>query len=250
MENNFVDQLDFLNKLNAIIDTKAKEMANLPVVDPYESQSATDIAQALSKSQGEFSGVKTNQINPYFKTEYANLDALEQALRPVLAKHGLSYTQQTKITPDGITLLSTKLRHGNEWIESRARIVPPKNDVQTYGSYVAFMKRDQLSNLLGVSWGHEDDDGERAMFDQREVKSKGVALNVKYNPKENTQETIGQDQLEELEYELTEYPDVAEMVLDGLKLQSLADMPKSKYMVALQRIREIKRLRNEGIPAK
>jgi hypothetical protein len=112
------------------------------------------------------------------------------------------------------------------------------------------MKRDQLSDLLGISWGHEDDDGERSMFDQRDVKGKGVAISTKYNPKETSPEVISKDQLEELEYELSEYPDLAEMVLDGLKIQSLADMPKVKYMVSVQRVRELKRLRNEGIPTR
>ena len=51
------------------------------------------------------------------------------------------------------------------------------------------------------------------------------------------------EQLEELEYELADYPDIAEKVLDGLHLQNLADMPKSKYMSSLTRIREIKMVR-------
>jgi hypothetical protein len=34
------------------------------------------------------------------------------------------------------------------------------------------------------------------------------------------------------------------MVLDGLKIQALADMPKSKYMVSVERVRAIKNARN------
>jgi hypothetical protein len=84
------------------------------------------------------------------------------------------------------------------------------------------------------------------MYSQREVKSKGVAINAKYDPRDVTKETITKEQLNELEYELAEYPDIAEMVLDGLKIQSLADIPKSKFQVSATRIREIKRIRNEG----
>ena len=242
----FVDQLDFFNQLSTIIDTKVKEHASLPVIEPYESQTTENISTALSKAQGEFNPIASNQENPYFKTPYADLDALELAIRPILAKQGLSYTQQTKIDANGVTMLVTRLRHGSEWIESRARIMPPKDDLQTYGSTMAFMKRDQLSNLLGISWGHMDDDAERAMAESRAIFSRGTALNTKYNPKEKVGDNITKEQIEELEYELAEYPDLGEMVMNGLKIQSLADMPKSKYMTSITRIREIKQLRNEG----
>jgi hypothetical protein len=47
-----------------------------------------------------------------------------------------------------------------------------------------------------------------------------------------------------MEYELAQYDDIAEQVLDGLRIQSIADIPKSKYRAAITRIREIKELRN------
>ena len=74
--------------------------------------------------------------------------------------------------------------------------------------------------------------------------AKGTALNTKYNPKENKYESITTEQLEELEYELAEFPDIAEQILEGFKIQSLANMPKQKFLPAVSRIREIKLLRN------
>ena len=62
--------------------------------------------------------------------------------------------------------------------------------------------------------------------------------------KKESFEAITREQIEELEYELAEYPDLAESILDGLRIQSLADMPKSQYGVSIRRIREIKQLRN------
>lgn len=76
--------------------------------------------------------------------------------------------------------------------------------------------------------------------------AKGPALTNKYNPKEQSYETVTREQLEELEYELAEYPDLAEEILGKLHLQSLADLPKSKYQVSLNRIREIKNARNNS----
>jgi len=100
--------------------------------------------------------------------------------------------------------------------------------------------------LIGVTTGEEDDDAEVSVATTRETFAKGVALNTKYNAKETTGEVITKEQLEELNYELSDYPDICEMVLDGLKLQNLADMPKSKFMASTTRIREIKMIRVNG----
>ncbi len=79
------------------------------------------------------------------------------------------------------------------------------------------------------------------MVDAREIIAKGPSN--KYNPKEQSYETITKEQLEELELELQGYPDIAEEVLSKMRLQSLADLPKSKFQVSVQRIREIKQIR-------
>ena len=81
------------------------------------------------------------------------------------------------------------------------------------------------------------------MISNREVIAKGTSLNTKYNPREQSYEPITKEQLEELEYELASWEDIAELVLDGLHIQSLSDMPKSKYLASITRIREIKRAR-------
>lgn len=244
---NFSEQLDFLAKLNQFIDSRAKELVNLTPVDRYESESTKEIATAFAQAQGEFESIPVNKLNPYFKSGYTDLDVVLSSIRPHLCKYGLSITQQTQLLPDGSTILVTKLRHqSGEWYESRIRVIPSKNDPQSTESELNHLKRNQLKSLLGIAISGDDDDAEKAMATLREVKERGVAINVKYNPKENVQETITPEQREELEYELAEYPDIAEMVLDGLRIQSLTDMPKSKFQVSAQRIREIKRLRNEG----
>jgi hypothetical protein len=136
------------------------------------------------------------------------------------------------------------MHSSGQWKLSKFRMVPPKNDVQAISSYCTYVKRMCYASLIGVVTGDEDDDGEVATATTRETMAKGVALNTKYNPKEINPEVVSADQLAELEYELAEHSDIAEQVLEGLKIQSIADMPKIKYHVALKRIREIKLLRN------
>jgi len=88
-----------------------------------------------------------------------------------------------------------------------------------------------------------DDDAEVAMAPERIMKHKGTSVNTKYDPRNQSADVITLEQLKELEYELAEYSDVAEMVLDGLKIQNLIDMPKNKFLASITRIREIKQLR-------
>jgi len=210
----------------------------------HKQEDLKDLFTALAKAQGEMDEARLSSENPYFKSKYADLSEIVRASRPALTKYGLSVVQQITITDDGQSILNTRLCHSSgQSIGTQLRILPPKSDIQSFGSYLAYLRRYAYASLICVTTG-DDDDGERAMVDARQGVAKGTALNTKYNPKEETYDTITKEQLEELEYELTEYPDIAEQVLDGLKIQSLADMPKSKFLVSTKRIREIKNLRN------
>lgn len=209
------------------------------------SEEIKELATALSKAQAEFDVADLNKINPYFKSNYADLASIVAASRPALTKYGLSVTQEVSNDDSGSLWLITELMHASgQWKLSKFRMVPPKNDVQAISSYCTYTKRMCYASLVGVVTGDEDDDGEIAVSTSRDTFAKGVALNTKYNPKEINPETITKEQLAEAEYELSEYPDICEQVLDGLKIQSLGDMPKAKYHVAMKRIREIKLLRN------
>lgn len=238
-----ISALEKLEKKMEKIDfTKFSKLSRLNLT---MSEDTNEIAAALSKAQGDMSVASLDSTNPYFKSKYADFATIVRASRPALTKHGLAVTQQIIVGEDGQTMLHTILMHSSgQYIESRMRVVPAKNDLQTLGSCITYLKRYAYSALVGVTASDEDDDGERAMAPARTVAEKGVALNAKYDPRNETADTISKDQLAELEYELTEYPDIAEQVLDGLKIQSLADMPKSKYRAALDRIRSIKAARN------
>ncbi len=209
------------------------------------SDEIKELATALAKAQAEYDTANLNKVNPYFKSNYADLASIIGASRPALTKYGLSVTQEVSNDDSGALWLITELIHcSGQWKLSRFRMVPPKNDIQAISSYNTYCKRLCYASLVGVVTGDEDDDGEVAVATSRETMAKGVALNTKYNPREINPEAITKEQLEEVEYELSEYPDIATQVLEGLKIQSIADIPKAKYSVAIRRIREIKMLRN------
>lgn len=212
---------------------------------PLQSEQLNELFTALAKAQGEFRVAGNKSENPFFKTRYADLEELVSASRHALSKYGLSVIQRELPDEDGATYLYTILCHSSgQYMSSKMRLLPVKNDHQSKGSAQTYTQRQGYKAMTGVVSADEDDDGERAMADVRESSSKGVALNTKYNPKDQLRDTITREQLDELEYELNEHPDIAEQVLDGLKIMGLADMPKSKFLASINRIRTIKAARN------
>jgi hypothetical protein len=235
--------MDAIARLQDSINNMRKELT-LPG-DPPRSKDLNELFAALAKAQIEMNTASLNSENPYFKTRYSDLCEIVRASRPCLAKNGLSVIQQILTNCDGQSVLHTILGHvSGQYIETQMRIVPPKADVQSLGSYLSYLRRYSYAALVGVTSSNEDDDGEIAVFQDRDKMQKATSVNTKYNPREESYQTVSKDQLEELEYELAEYPDIASEILEKMKLQHLADLPKSKYMVSLQRIREIKQLRN------
>jgi len=214
---------------------------------PAKSDQLNELFAALAKAQAEMRTAGLNAENPYYKVGYADLSEIIKVSRPPLTKNGLCVIQQIIPSDKGQNILHTILCHSSgQWIESRMRILPSKPDIQSLASYLTYLRRYSYAAIVGVVSSGDDDDAEKEVATQRDTFAKGVALNTKYNPREESFETITSEQITEAEYELAEYPDIAEQVLSGLKIQSLADMPKSKYTIAMKRIREIKNIRNNG----
>jgi hypothetical protein len=238
--------LDELTKITGHLLELKKPTAG---TTPSRSVELKELFTALAKAQMDIEVAGLHNENPFFKSRYADLATVVRASRPHLTKNGLSVIQQIMPNDDGQLILHTILAHSSgQWIETRMRVIPAKNDVQTLGSTLTYLRRYSYAALVGVVAGTDDDDGEVAVAHYRDTQSKGVGISVKYDPRQQSADTITSEQLEELEYELAEYPDIAETILDKLQLQSLADMPKNKFMVSVQRVREIKALRNNGTP--
>lgn len=212
-----------------------------------ESNEIQEIAAALAQSQIAFINPKANKENNYFKIPFADLETLLAHVRPILAQNGIALLQRIHANTDGQKILRTMLLHtSGQWLSTELPLVPPKSDIQTLGSFTSYIKRMVLSSMIGIATSEEDDDGENSMAQAREIMAKGPRIGKKYDPKKESFETVTKDQLDELEYELADYLDLAEEIMDSLKLQSLADMPKSQYSIAVRRIREIKQMREGG----
>lgn len=120
------------------------------------------IAKALAAAQREIGVAVKDATNPHFRSKYADLQAVDEACRPALSKHGIAIAQGTGYA-DGFVFVTTRLLHADtgEWIESTLHIAPGKHDAQGVGSAITYARRFGLSALAAVPAG-VDDDGEAA----------------------------------------------------------------------------------------
>jgi len=127
-----------------------------------KSETITNLASALVKAQGEMGNASKGAANPFFKSKYADLNAIREACLPVLSKHGLSVLQPT-VFIDGRKFVETLVMHeSGEFIGGHTEILSVKeHDAQAQGSGVSYARRYGLQSLLCI--GAEDDDGESAI---------------------------------------------------------------------------------------
>lgn len=127
-----------------------------------QSEQINELVTALAKAQGEILPASKDGINPHFKSRYADLASISSACRPALSKHGLAI-MQTMDEANGKLVLVTTLAHSSgQWMRSSLPIISAKQDAQSIGSAITYMRRYGLAAMVGVV-ADDDDDGERSM---------------------------------------------------------------------------------------
>ena len=127
------------------------------------SESLGKIAPALVKAQAAISHAAIDAANPHFKSRYASLPSVIDAIKPALIENGIAFVQFAEDSPNGSVLnLTTRLLHSSgEWIESTTTVPLSKTDPQGYGSALTYARRYTLAAVVGL-YADEDDDAEAA----------------------------------------------------------------------------------------
>lgn len=129
---------------------------------PTVGNGKTNLAEALAKAQAECQNVTMNKVNPHFRSKYADLSAVRDAIVPVFNRHGISIIQAPNT--DGLSgfSLETRLIHASG--EELVFNFPLPSDVskmQAVGSAISYARRYTLSAIAGIA-SEEDDDGNAA----------------------------------------------------------------------------------------
>lgn len=137
------------------------------------SESLCNIAPALAKVQAEIKNPIKNQVNKGVQGAplYANLeDTLQDYVRPICSKNGISVLQSIKSDEaDRVGVATTLLHESGEFIESDyvfCKIVIPTNrdgkpiltEGQATGVCITYLRRYSLNAALGIN-GDKDTDG-------------------------------------------------------------------------------------------
>tara|TARA_R110000824_G_scaffold131844_3_gene294116 strand:+ start:1053 stop:1847 length:795 start_codon:yes stop_codon:yes gene_type:complete len=133
-----------------------------------QSASIADLVAAKAKADITLRNVRKGKKNPFFNSDYADLDAITRVVRPIYGEHGLAVVQAPWIV-DGRDILVTTLAHeSGQWCRSMLPIaaMPDKSGVvtpQAVGSAITYAKRYALAAMANIAQTDEDDDGEAAM---------------------------------------------------------------------------------------
>lgn len=129
-----------------------------------KSETIEKIAPALHKAQGQIKAALKDSTNPHFRSKYADLSSVIEAVKPALQANGITFLQGVHDAVDGVAVETMLLHTSGEWISSVMRIPAVKQDAQGYGSAITYGRRYGLQAMCGVP--AEDDDGNAATASQ------------------------------------------------------------------------------------
>lgn len=125
-----------------------------------KSESIKNLAVAMNKAQAEMGGAHKGANNPFFKTKYADLSAVVEAVKEPFTNNGLSYVQ-FPVENNGRIGIETILMHSSgEWLSNEFTVNLTKQDAQGAGSAITYCRRYGLQAAAGIP--SEDDDGNNA----------------------------------------------------------------------------------------
>ena len=124
------------------------------------SEQLNELAKAMATVQAQITYAKKDADNPFFKSKYADLQAVWDACREPLTAAGLSVIQTTEPAEGGVCIVTTLLHESGQWMRGKLFMKPVKNDPQGIGSCITYARRYALAAIVGVY--QADDDGNDA----------------------------------------------------------------------------------------
>lgn len=162
------------------------------MIETHISSEFSELAKALSKAQSVMKPAKKNCKNTYFGSEYADLEAVWDAVRKPLTDNGFAVTHPL-CGGEGEIRVGTKLLHSSgQFVYAFIPIKPSKIDPQAFGSVITYFKRYGLEAVTGCCTTGADDDGEGAMDrDNKHQKDPKDNGNGSFQAQADVQEVFG-----------------------------------------------------------
>lgn len=165
------------------------------------------LSAAVAAAQLKMKNANLNKVNPHFKSPYADLAGIRDAVIPAFAEQGVAVVQLLDQNDNGDVLVTKLIMGAEEIVSTCPIIVDNKRGPQPFGSALTYARRYSLAAIAGIS-ADEDDDGNSAQenTDQSMPPAKGKKAPAKkaetqgkkYALKENGKVALETDDFREL----------------------------------------------------
>lgn len=120
------------------------------------------IAAALAKAQGAMDNASKDRLNPAFKSKYADLASVRDAVNGPLSANGIAYVQAAQTTEHGVMVETRLIHESGQWFACTVGATPKAYDPQSIGSAITYLRRYGLMSMAGIAPTDDDDDGNTA----------------------------------------------------------------------------------------
>lgn len=213
-----VEVLERLMALQERWDARQAEKALHEALAAFQAECPA-IRKVRDSGGGNASGASAR-----YSYSYAGLDDIERTIRPILSRHGLSYTHDVEIE-GGVMVMVCTIHHvdgasrASRW-QGPAADGGSMNAIQKVGSATTYARRYSLINALGLTTTDSDDDG--GMGGQPSG-------------------PIDNDQLAKLQAEIKRVGADTKAFCQYLKVDALASLPASRYGAAMEALKRKER---------
>jgi hypothetical protein len=126
------------------------------------SEETGEIAAAFAKAQGQMESAVKDEVNPHFRSKFASLTSVINAVRKALSDNQIAWIQKS-IPNEREVVVETVFYHSSGQSISSGPVSVPvdKANAHGVGSAMTYARRYSLAMSCGV--GADDDDGNAAV---------------------------------------------------------------------------------------
>lgn len=130
--------------------------------EPVAFGDVAKLAEALSKAQGQMGAAQKDRVNPHFKSSYATLASVIDAVRKPLSDAGIAVMSTFKqASPKSVTVTTWLVHSSGAHMRSECTVELAQANAQGLGSAITYARRYSLMALCNIA--PDDDDGEAAV---------------------------------------------------------------------------------------
>jgi hypothetical protein len=124
------------------------------------SDDISEFAAAFTKAQGMIETAKRDRENTFYKSKFADLASVREAIREPLSANDLSLIQFPRTRDNGVEIETMILHKSGQYMSEVSFWPANKSDVHGLASALTYGRRQAAMAMLGVA--PDDDDGNAA----------------------------------------------------------------------------------------